>query len=205
LLVGEDFAVREAAVAVDRGVHVGVADPSNTGLMRGGASRAAVDFPPAAFGDAAQLLDVEMHELARSGHGDPLDRDPGHPVEMVEAVEVMADQDTVHGRRGRIHDPRDPRWAETAASTQGDDPAFQRRLGPGRRVVRPARAVLETGHALELVATPPHIGTIPGDPHRRRRMSDRPTTGDALTQQQSASGRETSVTVQQSLRCEWVR
>ena len=47
-----------------------------------------------------------------------------------------------------------------------------------------------------------HIGAVTRDPHRTCCVRDRPASLDPLTQQQSTSRSQTSVTVHRSLRCE---
>ena len=88
---------------------------------------------------------------------------------------------------------------ELAGLAQRHDPP----LDPGRGLVRArpraARAILEPGHALVLVATPPLVGALAGDVHRLRRSRDRPTVLDPLAQPQPTFGRERSVTVQGGL------
>src|SRR5206468_1166852 len=54
------------------------------------------------------------------------------------------------------------------------------------------------------ITTPPHVRAITGHTHRCRGVRDRPTGFDALTQTKTPFGRERSVTVHWSLRCEWV-
>jgi hypothetical protein len=61
-LVREDLAVRQAAVVIDHGVHVVVADPGSL-LGSGRAHRAAVSLPAAANGDASDLLHIDVHQL----------------------------------------------------------------------------------------------------------------------------------------------
>ena len=55
LLVGEDLAVGQAGVVIDQGVHVVVADPATSDLLA-----APECAPPAAVGDASDLLDVDV-------------------------------------------------------------------------------------------------------------------------------------------------
>ena len=65
-------------------------------------------------------------------------------------------------------------------------------------------AVLEAVPALLPIAAPPHIGPVPGDAHGRSGVGDWPSGLDPLAEQQSAGRRQASVTVQGSLRGEWV-
>ena len=63
-LVGEDLAVGEAGVIVDHGADVGEADAAVTVMA---VATAAVDAPAAAWGDAAQLLDVHVEQVSGPG------------------------------------------------------------------------------------------------------------------------------------------
>jgi hypothetical protein len=60
LLVGEDLGVGQAGVVIDRGVDVVVAEAAEAD--RPGAS--AVDPPPATGGDAAELLHIDVDQVA---------------------------------------------------------------------------------------------------------------------------------------------
>ena len=126
LLIGEDFGVCEAAVAVDRRVHERVADlgamPSSSFVG------AAVHTPAATFGDPTEFLDVDVHELAWAGHFHAPNRCSGHPVEMIESIEGVADEHPVDGRRRHVHDPRDPRRSKSTIPAQRDDAPLPRRL-----------------------------------------------------------------------------
>jgi hypothetical protein len=89
LLVGKDLAVGKAAVAVDSGVHEGVAD---LGAMPAASLRSSTVDPPAApLGDPAKLLDVDVDEFAGTAHLHPSDRGAGHPVQVVETVQLVSD------------------------------------------------------------------------------------------------------------------
>jgi hypothetical protein len=122
LFVGEDLAVGEACVAIDGGVHERVADFGAIPASPFGGP--AVDAPPAAFGDATQLLDIDVDELAGSGHLDPSDRCSGHSIEVIESVELMTDQHPM-GRRGMHADnPCDARGSEATAAAQRHDATF---------------------------------------------------------------------------------
>src|SRR5829696_5931123 len=75
--VGEDFAVGDTAVAVDRDVDVGVSD---AGVTAPGVIAAAVGSPAAPGGDATELFDVDWDQLAGSGVFDAANDPPGGPV-----------------------------------------------------------------------------------------------------------------------------
>src|SRR4051812_48502696 len=90
-LVGQDFAVGNAAVTVDRGVDERVADSDAAGL---GDVAATPGSPATACGDAAQLLDVHLDQLAGTVMFDAAaDHGAGGTVEPAELVEALAAQD----------------------------------------------------------------------------------------------------------------
>jgi hypothetical protein len=103
-------------VVVDGGVDVGVAEPAGAaggaggavgplgGAVTGAGGGAAVDAPAAAVGDVAELLDVNVHQLAGPGHLIAAHRFTGDPIDVPEPVDPAADKDSVH-RRGRQPDP----------------------------------------------------------------------------------------------------
>jgi hypothetical protein len=51
---------------------------------------------PSALGDAAELLDVEVDQFARSGHLVAADRVAGNPIDMPRRLIRPAGQDAVH-------------------------------------------------------------------------------------------------------------
>src|SRR5687768_9660082 len=66
LLVVEDLGVGQAGVGVDGGVHEGVAHLGSVVLAA--ADVATMSAPAATRWDAAQLLDVDVHQLTRATH-----------------------------------------------------------------------------------------------------------------------------------------
>jgi hypothetical protein len=202
LLVGEYLGVGETAEAVHRRVHEGEADLGV--MMLATHRRFTVDPPAATPGDAAQLLGVDMDQLARPGHLHAPDRLARDPIEMVEAVEPVANQHPMHGRGRHSDDASNAGRPQAPLRAQADDSSLLGRLGPSRRAMRAAGAILEAGHALGLVATPPDIGPVPRDVHRLGGVRHRPTGFDSLTEPVSTFGGERGVTVHRSLRCEWV-
>ena len=56
-----------------------------------------VDATAPAFGQLAELLDVQVDQLPGPLALIAVDRLPGGPVQVVEAVEPMAGEDPVHG------------------------------------------------------------------------------------------------------------
>lgn len=55
-------------------------------------------------------------------------------------------------------------------------------------------SVHQDARSLFLVAAPPDVGPVPRYPHRRRRVSNRPTSVDPLTQPESSLRGEWSIT-----------
>jgi hypothetical protein len=114
-LVVEGLGVGQPGVSVHGGVHVAVADVGPAVHLARSAGvavrvpihfalRPAVGAPAAAVGDVAQLLDVDVHQLAGPGRLDAAHRFAGDPIDVPEPVDPAGDQDPVH-RRGRQADP----------------------------------------------------------------------------------------------------
>ena len=202
LFVGEDLAVGEAAVAVDGGVHEGVADLVRCQRPRSAARPLTRQPPPLGIrpsflmstwtSSPGRLISIRRigARVTRSRWSRRFSR-----WRTSTACTVEAGRPTIPAIRAGPS-PRRRRSATIRRSRLG--------LVLVGRAVRTARAVLQPRKTLGLVAAPPDIGPITGDPHRRRRMGDRPASLDPLAQQQSASRGQTSVTVHESLRCEWV-
>jgi hypothetical protein len=87
-----------------------------------------------AGGDAAQFLDVHVHQLARAAALVAADDAPGGAVEVVKAVEVVAGQDPVDGRGGQPEAPGDA----VGAGLVGPADAAHLGLGALRRALRGA-------------------------------------------------------------------
>jgi hypothetical protein len=142
-LVVEGLAVGQAGVGVDGGVDVAVAqvrpavtDPWPVGVSVGSAvaftPAAAQLAPAAAVGDIAELLDVDVDQLARAAHFIAPDRFAGDPVDVPEPVDPARDQHPVH-RRGRPPDPgRDRNRTQPLLPPQVHDRADNRLRSPPR-------------------------------------------------------------------------
>ena len=102
---------------------------------------------PAAFGDAAELLDVDVEQLARSlAH--IADRDAGRPVLVPQARESPPGQHVPDGRAGHAHDGREAVRPEPMVVTGGEDGIdLLLRQGPWR-TMGPRRPVHEPRLAL---------------------------------------------------------
>jgi hypothetical protein len=162
LFVAEDLAVGDPAVGIDGGVHERVADHRLGVVLH---AMATMSSPAAAFGDAADLLDVDMDTLAGPGHLHTPDRRSRHAVEVVETVESVTHEHRVHCRSWHRDDAGDASRAQAALASQMHDSPLPRRLRARRRVTRAAGTILEPGPALGLVATPlPH--SLGGSSHR---------------------------------------
>src|SRR4051812_1916671 len=93
-LVGQDFAVGQPRMIVDRVVQVAVADMAVAVAVEGltgcagavtSSGLAAGDAVSATVGDVAQLLDADMHQLTRGGALIAPHRHCSNPVEMGQA------------------------------------------------------------------------------------------------------------------------
>ena len=196
-LVGEDLAVGEAGVVVDHGVDVSVA---NAAVAVMAVATAAVDAPAAAWGDAAQLLDVHVEQV--SGPGvlvAAADHPPGRPVQPAEAVEAEPAEHAVYGRRGHAQPPGDAGGAELAAAAEPLDAALEASRDAGRGALRPARSVLQAGLALGQPALPPLVGGLAGDTHLGGDVRRRTATLNTLDEDAASCGGELGVTVHMSL------
>ena len=198
LFVGEDLAVRDAGVAIDRGMHERVADLRPLRLP------AAMRAPAAAFGDPAQFLDVDVDELTGPGHDHPPDRRPCRPVEVIETVELMADQHAMHRRSMLTDDPRDPRRPLPGRDPQPDDASLHRRLRPVRAVVRSTRTVLEPRETFGLEASPPHIRAVAEMPIDAAACATGQPAAMRSQSRSRPSGVKGALRCTRSLRCEWV-
>lgn len=98
LLVGGGFGVDEAAVVVEGAVQERVAAAVPSGLERP-RLLAAHDPVAATGGHAAEFLGVDVDQLARSDALVAADRFAGLAVEVVKAVQIVAAQHPVDGRR----------------------------------------------------------------------------------------------------------
>jgi hypothetical protein len=97
--VGERLAEGQAGVGVDGGVDVGVAD-SASALFAPAGGGSAVDLVTATGWDLAQLLHVDVDQLAGTGSFIAADRCRGLAVQVREPVEIVAAKHPVD-RRGR--------------------------------------------------------------------------------------------------------
>ena len=194
-LVSQDLDVGQAGVVVDGGMHIVVAGPAApvAGAVLGRV--AAVDAVAATGAQAAELLDVEVDQLARVGALVAADHCPARAIQDSQTVELVADQDTVDGG-GRPPNPRrDTGWAELMGLPQPADLGLHRRRDLVRMAVGAAWPVDEPARASLPVAGPPAVGTGTGDAHLGSDVSGGTASGDALAQDQPSRRGQAGVSV----------
>ena len=197
-LVGQNLAVGDTGVVVDGGVDVGVTDAAVAPMA---VAAAAVRAPAASWGDAAQLLDVDVEQVSRPGVLVQASDDPsGRAVEPGEAVEAEPAEHAIHGGAGQSQPPADAHGAELAAPSQPLDLALDPSRHAGGRAPRPARSVLQAGLALGQPAAPPLVAGFAGDAHLCCDVRRGSAARDAVDEDAATGGGELGVTVHVSLR-----
>lgn len=119
----------------------------------------------------------------------------GGPVEAVESSQVMADKHLVDGRRWQLQTHAEAMRPDLVEASPADDTLLDRRRGAGRTATGSARTIDQAASAELLVAAPPLVGALAGDPHARSHMRDWLTSLDPPTQKQSTGRRQNGVTV----------
>src|SRR5215207_2479200 len=149
------------------------------------------------MGDAAQLLDVQVDQIAWPWVLIAADRPAGGAVQPGQPVHSVADQYAVHGGGGKVESGGDAGWAEPLVPAQPEDPLFQPDGGPPGAVGRNAGPVDQAGCTQLLVAAPPAVGGGPGDAHLVGDVRDRPSRlgGDPSDQGESSRRGEPGVSV----------
>jgi hypothetical protein len=142
----------------------------------------------AAVGDVPELLDVDVHQVARGGVLVAADHSAGGPVEMGQAGELVAGQDAVHGGRVEPEQEGDAGRSPAPQDTDLDDPALGAGRGPVRAVVRAAGVVAHAGLAELAVAVGPALGRGRGDLEPLGRPAQWPAIVDDAAGQAQASG-----------------
>ncbi len=127
----EDLGIGEPGVVVDSVVQVGVAHPG-AGLSTGLTADLAV---PTAVGDAAELFDVDMDQVAGtlvlvSVRVRSADGQAGGLVEVGEFGHLVAAQHGLDGRFRQVQVVGDAVRAPSAGESQCDDAAFGAGRGP---------------------------------------------------------------------------
>jgi hypothetical protein len=114
------------------------------------AGGAPVYLPPAAVGDAAELLDVYVHQVAGvrpfvAAHWLFADRLAGGQVQGGQLGHLEAHQDPVHGRGVHTQSAGDGGWTEAAGAAQVRHLAFDPHRGAGLRWGQLDRSTIPTG------------------------------------------------------------
>jgi len=140
--------------------------------------------------DAAQALDVYVHELAG-----PLALVAHHRFFglLVEARLAVAAKDRVHGRGGEAELPADRVRAYAKPPARVEDRLLDPRRCLSRRSVRSARAVDQAFAAA--VAADPLRRRLPRATRQPRRGSDRPAAANQLDQTHSLAEAESSISM----------
>jgi hypothetical protein len=131
LLVVEDLGIGQPGMIIHGVMQVRVSGPPvgfGTGLVPGSGGPA--DHPvAAAVGDAAEFLDVHVHQVpgmlvfVADGFG-PADRQSGGLVQMWELGQAVSAQDFLHGGPGQVRLVGDTVRPPAAGKAQRDDPSF---------------------------------------------------------------------------------
>jgi len=164
-----DLAVHQAAVVVEGAVQVAVAG-FGAGVRRPAST---VGAPAAAGGNARQLLDVHVDQLARGFAHVPL-RLRGGAVADVEAPQARLVQDRLHCR-GRQADPVGDPGGAPSPGAQLDDPPPGRLRCARRAPAGPAGAIGQAVGALVEVTVAPLARRLGADLEPLGGRRDRPT------------------------------
>jgi hypothetical protein len=136
-----------------------------------------------------------MDELTGPGALVAADLFAGCPVEAIEPRAVVADEHPVDGRGVEAEPVGDAVRPDLVQTPAAHDGFLDSRRRPRGLAVRTARAVEQALFAELLVAAPPLVGALAGDPHGRSHVGDRRAGLDPLAEEQSTLGGERSVTV----------
>ena len=181
-------------MVVDGRVDIAVADATRLVVVVV-ADRATERLPAPAVGDPAELLDVDVDELAGSLALVAPDHLTGRSIEPAQSVEPQAHEHAVHRGRGDAQAIADPCWSELECRAQLGYLGFDGRSCPVRTAVRSTRAIDETVDSLLAEASPPLVARRPRDPHLRCNVRHWPALLDPQAERQSANRRESGVSV----------
>ena len=128
--------------------------------------------PAPALGDPPELLDVDVHQLARArrarsapAHRPAAHRLAGERVQLAQRGHLVARQHPAD-RRGREPElGADPVGPASMDAPRLEDPRLDRRRGAVRAVMGPARAIGEAAWALGAEAPQPLVGGGPRAAH----------------------------------------
>src|SRR5215212_7070983 len=193
----QDLHIGQAGVVIDGGMQVVVAASTPVDATVDGASGPAADTVAATCRDAAELLGVQVDQVAWPWVLVAADRPPGGAVQPGQPVTAMTDQDPVDGRGREVQPGGDASWAETLTPAQPEDALFDPGRGRPRAAGGDAGPVDQSSLAELLVAGPPAVGGGPGDAHLVGDVGDRPPGSDAdpLDQGQSSGWGQPGVSV----------
>src|SRR3990170_1794867 len=148
---------------------------------------AGIEALAATWRDPAQLLDVQMHQVART-IVDVADGLAGGAVQAGEPVEAQASQHSVDGGTRDLQLPGDAVGAPALPAAQAGDGIHQtgsQRTGPAMRGTGPVHKPLR---AFSPPAPPPLVGRGPTDALRGRRLGHAPAIHRYPLDQQKATG-----------------
>jgi len=129
-LVAQDLHVGQSGVVIDRGVQVVVAASTRVGPTIGGASGPALGPVTAILGDPAELLGVQVDQVAGPWVLVAADRPAGWAVQPGQPVHSVADQDAVHGGGRQTKPGGDAGRAEPFTPAQPEDALLEVGGGP---------------------------------------------------------------------------
>ena len=192
-------------MVVDGDVQVAVANPGTAAGTPGRCVASAVGPPAAPGRDFADLLDVQMDQIAGLGALIAPYHPPGGPVDPRQAVEPVAHQDLVHRRRRHSQARRDARRTPPLLAAQPAHPFLGPRIGAPRRPARTRRPVNQTSMAVSLPAVPPLGHRGPRQAHLGGHMGLGHPALDPLDHQQAPSRGQTCISVRhRASRASWM-
>jgi hypothetical protein len=136
-------------------------------------ANALTHHPSMGVGDPAELLDVDMEQLARA-LADIADRDTRGAVAIAQAGQAVAAEDVADRRARTAGDRRQAVRPEAELVTGRQDRRHLLLGQTARRTVGSRAPILEAGQSLGLIAPDPLGGRLPAHPGHRGRMGDRP-------------------------------
>jgi hypothetical protein len=159
-----------------------------------------IDPPATTRRDLGLLLDVDVDQLAGVRGIDAPNNPSAATIEVRKTTHSVANKDPVQGRGGDTRSRGQAGRAELVFPAELHDPSLGTGRGLGWAPPGPAGAVLETSPTGLLVAPPPLVGGLAGDPHGLGGCRHRPTLlANQLTETESTFRGERSVTVHESL------
>ena len=181
-LVAEQFTESQPRMIVDQRVDVVIAQAGPLLQVPSRSTPPPMDKVPAAVGNARQLLDVHVPQLAGLAHFIAPDRATRGPIQPVEPMQLVAAEDPIAGRA------RQPTESGESMRTQPAAAQLQHRRLPGSvqsawRAPRPAGSISQTGQPFDAISLPPLVHGRPRDPGRFGHRRCRPPLLQAIDQQ----------------------